>query len=122
MSQQDEEEKEIEEEKEEEQEESESEEEEEEVEGEETNAENEDPLPPGWSKKIDSRTGRHYYLNHKTKTTSWELPQRTSEVSETDGNMFGAPRRPTTPKTATPKKKVSIQLDMNNFEAINKLT
>ncbi|XP_026482859.1 uncharacterized protein LOC113391108 [Ctenocephalides felis] len=33
------------------------------------------PMPPGWEARYDNRTGRHYYLNHYTKTTSWEDPR-----------------------------------------------
>eukprot|EP00092_Neocalanus_flemingeri_P058199 GFUD01069313.1.p1 GENE.GFUD01069313.1~~GFUD01069313.1.p1 ORF type:complete len:638 (-),score=186.96 GFUD01069313.1:307-2220(-) len=33
------------------------------------------PLPAGWEKKFDSRTNKYYYLNHYTKTTSWEFPR-----------------------------------------------
>merc|ERR1711970_622780 len=33
------------------------------------------PLPPGWDMKFDSRTGKYYYINHYTKTTSWEDPR-----------------------------------------------
>ncbi|WOL11732.1 putative phosphoinositide phosphatase SAC9 [Canna indica] len=32
------------------------------------------PLPPGWEEKFDSVTGRHYYINHNTRTTTWEHP------------------------------------------------
>eukprot|EP00096_Caligus_rogercresseyi_P003667 TRINITY_DN1705_c0_g1_i5.p1 TRINITY_DN1705_c0_g1~~TRINITY_DN1705_c0_g1_i5.p1 ORF type:complete len:533 (-),score=151.45 TRINITY_DN1705_c0_g1_i5:786-2384(-) len=33
------------------------------------------PLPPGWDTKFDPRTGRYYYINHYTKSTSWEDPR-----------------------------------------------
>merc|ERR1711884_106799 len=33
------------------------------------------PLPPGWDTKFDPRTGRYYFINHYTKTTSWEDPR-----------------------------------------------
>jgi len=33
------------------------------------------PLPPGWDEKYDARTSRYYYINHYTKTTSWEDPR-----------------------------------------------
>jgi len=32
-------------------------------------------LPPGWDMKFDSRTGKFYYINHYTKTTTWEDPR-----------------------------------------------
>ncbi|KAF7361252.1 E3 ubiquitin-protein ligase [Mycena sanguinolenta] len=31
------------------------------------------PLPPGWSRRIDP-TGRLYFVNHNTRTTSWTRP------------------------------------------------
>lgn len=34
----------------------------------------EDKLPPGWEKAIDPRTGKTYYVDHNTKTTSWKHP------------------------------------------------
>jgi len=38
-------------------------------------ADGKSPLPPGWEQKFDSRSGKHYYINHSTKTTSWEDPR-----------------------------------------------
>ncbi|KAG5876111.1 hypothetical protein JTB14_013690 [Gonioctena quinquepunctata] len=31
-------------------------------------------LPPGWEAKQDETTGRYYYINHYTRTTTWEDP------------------------------------------------
>ncbi|KAG5508982.1 hypothetical protein GH5_06205 [Leishmania sp. Ghana 2012 LV757] len=31
-------------------------------------------LPPPWEARVDPRTGRAFYVNHATKTTSWEPP------------------------------------------------
>ncbi|XP_069679128.1 uncharacterized protein [Periplaneta americana] len=33
------------------------------------------PLPPGWDRKYDHRTGRFYYINYFNKTTTWEDPR-----------------------------------------------
>lgn len=35
-------------------------------------------LPPGWEERVH-HDGRHYYVNHTTKTTSWTRPGRRSE-------------------------------------------
>ncbi|CAH0557490.1 unnamed protein product [Brassicogethes aeneus] len=35
---------------------------------------NEDPLPPGWDLRFDTY-GRRYYVDHNTRSTSWERPQ-----------------------------------------------
>ncbi|XP_056135410.1 E3 ubiquitin-protein ligase NEDD4-like [Lampris incognitus] len=39
-------------------------------------------LPPGWEEKQDSK-GRHYYVNHNSRTTTWTRPliQMTSEAA-----------------------------------------
>ena len=38
-----------------------------------TNSGLEEPLPPGWEKRIDPH-GRPYYVDHNTRTTTWERP------------------------------------------------
>ena len=32
-----------------------------------------EPLPPGWEMRIDGH-GRPYYVDHNTRTTTWERP------------------------------------------------
>ncbi|XP_022140904.1 probable phosphoinositide phosphatase SAC9 isoform X2 [Momordica charantia] len=32
------------------------------------------PLPPGWEKKTDAVTGKTYYIDHNTRTTTWTHP------------------------------------------------
>ncbi|AWP20921.1 NEDD4-like E3 ubiquitin-protein ligase WWP1 isoform 3 [Scophthalmus maximus] len=32
-----------------------------------------DPLPPGWERRVDDR-GRIYYVDHNTRTTTWQRP------------------------------------------------
>lgn len=32
-------------------------------------------LPSGWEARVDKRTGKFYFLDHNTKTTSWEDPR-----------------------------------------------
>ena len=31
-------------------------------------------LPPGWEERLDTTSGKMYYIDHNTKTTSWERP------------------------------------------------
>ncbi|XP_028150743.1 uncharacterized protein LOC114344088 isoform X5 [Diabrotica virgifera virgifera] len=38
-------------------------------------AELQNPLPPGWDSKRDPISGKYYYINHYTKTTTWEDPR-----------------------------------------------
>lgn len=33
-------------------------------------------LPPGWETKNDASSGRAYYVDHNTRTTSWLRPTR----------------------------------------------
>lgn len=44
-------------------------------------------LPPGWDCKFDRLSGRFYYVNHYTKTTTWEDPRRTRHIS-----LHGTPK------------------------------
>uniref|UniRef100_A0A3P9KCB0 HECT-type E3 ubiquitin transferase n=1 Tax=Oryzias latipes TaxID=8090 RepID=A0A3P9KCB0_ORYLA len=39
-----------------------------------SNAASSDPLPPGWEQRKDPH-GRTYYVDHNTRTTTWERPQ-----------------------------------------------
>ncbi|KPA77996.1 hypothetical protein ABB37_06760 [Leptomonas pyrrhocoris] len=32
------------------------------------------PLPPNWEARVDPSSGRTYYVNHATKSTTWERP------------------------------------------------
>ncbi|VFQ87587.1 unnamed protein product [Cuscuta campestris] len=32
------------------------------------------PLPPGWEKKTDAGTGKTYFIDHNTRTTTWNHP------------------------------------------------
>lgn len=32
------------------------------------------PLPPGWEKRSDAVTGKTYYIDHNTRTTTWNHP------------------------------------------------
>jgi len=34
----------------------------------------EEPLPPGWEMRFD-QYGRRYYVDHNTRSTTWERPQ-----------------------------------------------
>lgn len=33
------------------------------------------PLPQGWEMKVDPGSGRPFFIDHKTRTTSWEDPR-----------------------------------------------
>jgi len=40
-------------------------------------------LPPGWEVRVNSTTGRDYFVDHNMKSTHWELPQPTTAGPET---------------------------------------
>jgi hypothetical protein len=40
--------------------------------------ENSTELPPGWEEMKDPSSGRFFYVNHNTKTTTWEKPTKPS--------------------------------------------
>ena len=39
-------------------------------------------LPPGWESRTDTTTGRTFYIDHNTRTTSWSLPEQETTRSE----------------------------------------
>ena len=39
-------------------------------------------LPPGWESRTDTTTGRTFYIDHNTRTTSWSLPEQDTTRSE----------------------------------------
>ncbi|CBZ25295.1 conserved hypothetical protein [Leishmania mexicana MHOM/GT/2001/U1103] len=43
-------------------------------------------LPAMWEARVDPRTGRTFYINHETKTTSWERPAVAPAVRPSSGN------------------------------------
>lgn len=45
-----------------------------------TNEESEEPLPPGWEVRTHQPTGKKYYINHNTRKTQWDPPQRYSQM------------------------------------------
>ena len=40
---------------------------------------NRDPLPPGWEIKIDPQTGWPFFVDHNSRTTTWNDPRVPSE-------------------------------------------
>lgn len=49
-----------------------------------TVAESEEPLPPAWEARMDSH-GRIFYIDHTTRTTSWQRPGATYNVTSMGG-------------------------------------
>ena len=47
------------------------------------------PLPPGWEQRFD-QNGRIYYVDHVSKTTTWERPTANRASSTNNINSIGA--------------------------------
>ncbi|XP_059092748.1 uncharacterized protein LOC131888005 isoform X2 [Tigriopus californicus] len=83
----------------------------------------EGPLPPGWDTKFDPRTGRYYFINHYTKSTSWEDPRvrykqigKSTSMSSTTASTIIATATTTSSTTATSKEN---QKTTSNVEKIS---
>lgn len=40
------------------------------------------PLPPGWEAKVDNSSGRTFYVDHNTRTTTWNRPAPLADRSD----------------------------------------
>ncbi|CAH0547723.1 unnamed protein product [Brassicogethes aeneus] len=45
-------------------------------------------LPTGWECKVDEKTGKNYFINHYTKTTTWEDPRPRNRALQTTPRHF----------------------------------
>lgn len=57
---------------------------------------NSDPLPPGWEIKVDPQTGWPFFVDHNSRTTTWNdprVPPEGSKVSRARGVRTGRARR-----------------------------
>lgn len=43
------------------------------------------PLPPGWTRRVDPQ-GRHYYVDHNTRSTTWQPPEPVIHPPQTTGS------------------------------------
>ena len=41
-------------------------------------------LPDNWEQKLDPKSNRYYYIDHRTKTTSWNPPEKTISTPRID--------------------------------------
>lgn len=74
-------------------------------------ADGKSPLPPGWDMKFDARTGKYYYINHYTKTTSWEDPrERYQQIGKPTAKDNKENHRPDPPEL-----KASEHIPMQDF-------
>ena len=59
-------------------------------------------LPPGWERRVDKTTGDVYYVDHKTHSTHWELPE--SMLAEMEAQAAGAPAQAAQGRVVTTKE------------------
>jgi len=68
------------------------------------------PLPPGWDCKFDNRTSRYYYINHYTKTTSWEDPrEKYQQIGKPTAKDSKENQKPTDSADSTKHEHISLQ-------------
>ena len=48
------------------------------------------PLPSGWDRRLDSRTGRVYFVDHRNRKTYWRLPASFSNPSAVQSENTGS--------------------------------
>jgi len=81
-------------------------------------ADGKSPLPPGWDAKFDARTGKHYYINHYTKTTSWEDPrERYQQIGKPIAKDNKENQRPERPDAAEVSVKATEHIPMQDFRS-----
>lgn len=87
-------------------------------------------LPPNWEEKIDPSTGRHFYIDHNTQTTTWKKPSLPSESPEL---AYGTPTPVSSPPilhadeppielTEEENKRFVIQQQLERKKELEKLT
>ena len=54
-------------------------------------------LPEHWEQKLDPKSNRYYYIDHRTKTTSWNPPDTTVSTPRIDRTA-----KPAAPRLAEP--------------------
>lgn len=54
--------------------------------------EDEVPLPRGWERRLDERSGRVYYVDHNRRVTTWAQPAATPSVSSVRAPSFSVPQ------------------------------
>ena len=68
-----------------------------------------DGVPPGWEKRLDSATGRFYYVDHSSKTTHWSPPTNWINYQEAEAQRLRASQSGTTTPSVQPSSAPSQQ-------------
>eukprot|EP00042_Codosiga_hollandica_P047776 m.523295 g.523295 ORF g.523295 m.523295 type:complete len:250 (-) comp57523_c0_seq8:170-919(-) len=53
------------------------------------------PLPAGWEKRYESMANRYYFVDHNTRTTTWEDPRHSYFAAPASGGSFQQPQQMT---------------------------
>jgi hypothetical protein len=74
------------------------------------------PLPPGWQAKYDNSLQRIFYVDHNTKTTSWERPvasvsHRMHSTNKAIQDMYSFPLRGTADSPTPTLSRASVASD-----------
>ena len=80
-------------------------------------------LPPGWESRTDTTTGRTFYIDHNTRTTSWTLPMQPASENPTqpiandvDKRVAAESQQPPSPIEGSPGKS-KLLTRLNSGEA-----
>lgn len=69
-----------------------------------------DPLPPGWEIKIDPQTGWPFFVDHNSRTTTWNDPRVPPEGPKVSGTRAALwPALPPTPTPPAPRRRAAGQ-------------
>lgn len=73
------------------------------------------PLPPGWEMKVDPGSGKPFFIDHKTRTTSWEDP-RTQKAYTVPGSQPAnqSPAQPYQMPSANPSQQYQTPASSSN--------
>uniref|UniRef100_A0A8B9SJZ7 WW domain-containing protein n=1 Tax=Anas platyrhynchos TaxID=8839 RepID=A0A8B9SJZ7_ANAPL len=52
-----------------------------------------EPLPPGWEIKVDPQTGWPFFVDHNSRTTTWNDPRRRGEAAKDGQSSANGPSR-----------------------------
>lgn len=53
-----------------------------------------DPLPPGWEVRVDPQTGWPFFVDHNSRTTTWNDPRAAPDAPKVSAPGDPQPRRP----------------------------
>jgi len=70
--------------------------------------EDEAPLPRGWERRLDERSGRVYYVDHNRRMTTWVQPAATPSASSVHAPSISVPQ----PHVQNPSRSSGVYVDV----------